>query len=129
LLPPTCQNAGAEHLFSVHAIDVTEPAFGLKKEALPKFNHLNASKVWLHPTERAGGLGMDPYHSSQVNVSCSQLVLNTGFIWMRFTDGSVFGYSPMLWLRIRITGSLLQMIDASSVQHAQRLDFTCNKKN
>jgi hypothetical protein len=47
---------------------------------------------------------------------------------MRFTDGSVFGYSPMLWPRIRVTGSLLQMIDASSVQHAQSLDFPCNKK-
>ena len=34
---------------------------GLKKEAPPKFNHRNASKVWLHPTKRAEGPGMNPW--------------------------------------------------------------------
>jgi len=46
-------------IFSVCRPDATKPAFGLKKEAQPKFSHRNTSNVWRHPAKRAGGPGMN----------------------------------------------------------------------
>lgn len=111
-----------------------------KKEAQPKSSHRNAGKAWFHPTKRTGGPGMNLFllwplfafwinhHSSHINVSCSQPLLKFGFIWMRFMAGFGSGYSPMLWQRISVSGSLSGTFNASYVQHAQRIDFPSIQK-
>ena len=47
-------------IFSVCRPDATKPAFGLKKEALPKLSRQKVSKPWLHPINPGGILGMNP---------------------------------------------------------------------
>jgi len=54
-------------IFFVRRPDATKTAFGLKKEAQPKFSHRNDSKVWLHPAKSTGGAGDESMFAKAFN--------------------------------------------------------------